>query len=74
MEPITVVAWVMLVGLLISAPVAAVVFGGEPVRDRQSQLAALTFGSRHSIAVAAVLSSQFAALAALAAYTLFGES
>jgi drug/metabolite transporter (DMT)-like permease len=32
-----------------------------------------TFGSRHSIAVAAVLSSQFAALAALGAYTLFGE-
>jgi drug/metabolite transporter (DMT)-like permease len=32
-----------------------------------------TFGSRHGIAVAAVLSSQFAALAALASYLLFGE-
>jgi drug/metabolite transporter (DMT)-like permease len=32
-----------------------------------------TFGSRHGIAVAAVLSSQFAAFAAVAAYLLFGE-
>jgi drug/metabolite transporter (DMT)-like permease len=32
-----------------------------------------TLGSRHGIAVAAVLSSQFAALAAVAAYFLFGE-
>ena len=32
-----------------------------------------TFGARHGIAVAAVLSSQFAALAALAAYLFFGE-
>lgn len=32
-----------------------------------------TFGSRHGIAVAAVLSSQFAAIAGVAAYFLFGE-
>ena len=32
-----------------------------------------TIGARHGIAVAAVLSSQFAALAALASYWLFGE-
>jgi drug/metabolite transporter (DMT)-like permease len=32
-----------------------------------------TFGSRHGIAVAAVLSSQFAALAGVAAYVLFKE-
>jgi drug/metabolite transporter (DMT)-like permease len=32
-----------------------------------------TLGSRHGIAVAAVLSSQFAVLAALAGYLLFGE-
>jgi drug/metabolite transporter (DMT)-like permease len=32
-----------------------------------------TAGSRHGIAVAAVLSSQFAALSGLAAYALFGE-
>jgi drug/metabolite transporter (DMT)-like permease len=32
-----------------------------------------TLGSRHGIAVAAVLSSQFASLAAIAAYALFGE-
>lgn len=32
-----------------------------------------TSGARHGIAVAAVLSSQFAALAAVAAYLLFGE-
>ncbi len=32
-----------------------------------------TLGSRHGVAVAAVLSSQFAALAALAAFILFGE-
>jgi drug/metabolite transporter (DMT)-like permease len=32
-----------------------------------------TLGSRHGIAVAAVLSSQFAALSGLAAYILFGE-
>jgi drug/metabolite transporter (DMT)-like permease len=34
---------------------------------------AYTFGARHGIAVAAVLSSQFAALAAVAAYVLFRE-
>jgi drug/metabolite transporter (DMT)-like permease len=32
-----------------------------------------TLGSRHGIAVAAVLSSQFAAFAGIAAYVLFGE-
>ena len=32
-----------------------------------------TTGARHGIAVAAVLSSQFGGLAALAAYFLFGE-
>jgi drug/metabolite transporter (DMT)-like permease len=32
-----------------------------------------TFGARHGIAIAAVLSSQFAALAGIAAYFLFGE-
>jgi len=32
-----------------------------------------TAGSRHGIAVAAVLSSQFAVLAGIAAYVLFGE-
>jgi drug/metabolite transporter (DMT)-like permease len=31
------------------------------------------FGARHGIAVSAVLSSQFAAIAAIAAYALFGE-
>jgi drug/metabolite transporter (DMT)-like permease len=35
--------------------------------------AAFTFGSRHGIAVTAVLASQFAALSALAAYFLFHE-
>ena len=32
-----------------------------------------TAGARHGIAVAAVLSSQFATIAAVAAYFLFGE-
>jgi drug/metabolite transporter (DMT)-like permease len=32
-----------------------------------------TLGARHGIAVAAVLASQFAAIAAVAAYVLFGE-
>ncbi len=35
--------------------------------------AAFTFGSRHGIAVTAVLASQFAALSAIAAYLLFHE-
>src|SRR5918996_540054 len=35
--------------------------------------ALFAFGSRHGIAVAAVLSSQFAAIAAIAAYVLFRE-
>jgi drug/metabolite transporter (DMT)-like permease len=35
--------------------------------------AAFTFGSRHGIAVAAVLASQFAAVAAIGAYLLFRE-
>src|SRR5436309_1043606 len=35
--------------------------------------ALFTVGSRHGIAVSAVLASQFAALAAVAAYFLFGE-
>ena len=35
--------------------------------------ALFAFGSRHGIAVAAVLSSQFAAIAAIAAYMLFRE-
>jgi drug/metabolite transporter (DMT)-like permease len=35
--------------------------------------AAFVLGSRHSIAVAAVLASQFAALAAVAAFVLFHE-
>jgi drug/metabolite transporter (DMT)-like permease len=34
---------------------------------------AFTFGSRHGIAIAAVLSSQFAAISGIAAYILFGE-
>jgi drug/metabolite transporter (DMT)-like permease len=32
-----------------------------------------TFGSRHGLAIAAVLSSQFAVLALAASYVLFGE-
>jgi multidrug transporter EmrE-like cation transporter len=32
-----------------------------------------TLGARHGIAVAAVLASQFAAIAAVVAYMLFGE-
>src|SRR6266545_1805499 len=36
-------------------------------------LALFTIGSRHGIAVSAVLASQFAAIAAVAAYLLFGE-
>lgn len=35
--------------------------------------ALFTVGSRHGIAVSAVLASQFAAIAAVAAYLLFGE-
>jgi drug/metabolite transporter (DMT)-like permease len=35
--------------------------------------ALFAFGARHGIAVSAVLSSQFAAIAAVAAYVLFGE-
>ena len=35
--------------------------------------ALFAFGSRHGIAVAAVLSSQFAAIAAIGAYLLFRE-
>jgi drug/metabolite transporter (DMT)-like permease len=35
--------------------------------------ALFAFGARHGIAVAAVLSSQFAAIAAIAAYLLFRE-
>ena len=35
--------------------------------------ASFAFGARHDIAVAAVLSSQFAAVAAVGAYVLFGE-
>ncbi|MGZ4126163.1 MAG: hypothetical protein ACXVQU_11480, partial [Actinomycetota bacterium] len=34
---------------------------------------AFTFGSRHGIALTAVLASQFAALSAIAAYFLFRE-
>ncbi len=36
-------------------------------------LASFTLGARHGIAVAAIIGSQFAALAAVAAYFLFGE-
>ena len=35
--------------------------------------AAYAVGARHSIAIAAVLASQFAALAAIGAYVFFGE-
>jgi drug/metabolite transporter (DMT)-like permease len=35
--------------------------------------ALFAFGARHGIAISAVLSSQFAAIAAIAAYMLFGE-
>jgi drug/metabolite transporter (DMT)-like permease len=36
-------------------------------------MAVYAIGARHGIAVTAVLASQFAALAALAAWALFGE-
>ena len=40
---------------------------------RCSASISFTLGARHGIAVAAVLSSQFAAIAGVAAYFLFGE-
>src|SRR5438445_641454 len=84
-------ATVMTVGLLVSAPVAAIagvpsglnrhsfgwlaVSGMANVAGRCGVLGftSYAFGARHGLAVAAVLASQFAGIAAVASFFLFRE-
>ena len=91
----SVVAWVMLVGLVVVLPprAAGVLLVAVPLAlGSRLQLtrralplivasglaevagfAAYAVGARHGIAISAVLASQFAAVAAVGAYLLFGE-
>ena len=56
----------------LAEPVPAAIAGGS-AGEVFGALVRMNDGARHNIAVAAVLSSQFAALAAVAAYFLFRE-
>ena len=84
LDPLVVVAWMMLVGLIITAPVAAA--GGLPDRAPASAWTWLAISGtgnvaglvlvyrRHGMAIASVLSSRFAALSLLGASGLQGTS